>query len=295
MALADMLVVSRNAALDGLLGIDSRAVLNTAGGTPRVENASTVAASLKRAVCNLVGVGVDSQGTRVRYASLMSLPEYERYRTIHSASLRVLDFTTLPSREARLAFWINLYNALVIDAVISFGVRGSVTEGRAGRLAFFRRAAYLVGGCRFCCDDIEHGILRGNRGHPYLPGPQFAPRDPRSALVVHPPDVRVHFALNCGTRSCPPVGVYRDDQIDDQLDLAARSFIASDASVDYRRNALAVSQIFRWFAGDFGGTAGVRSFLLRYLPDDERRKWLGRRGAHARLVYRPYDWGLNAA
>jgi hypothetical protein len=186
-----------------------------------------------------------------------------------------LDLSTLVSRDARLAFWINLYNALVIDAVVAFGIGRSVSEGWAGHLAFFRRAAYVVSGFRFSCDDIEHGILRGNRGHPFIPGPQFDPSDTRMAFMVRPPDVRVHFALNCASRSCTPIGVYSADQIDAQLELATRSFIVSDTSLDRRQHTLTVSRIFRWFAGDFGGRAGVRAFLLRYLPEDERREWLG--------------------
>src|SRR5262249_33790817 len=146
-----------------------------------------------------------------------------------------LDLATLSSRDARLAFWINVYNALVIDAVIAFHVRRSVTEGRLGLLAFFRRAAYVVGGYRLNCDDIEHGILRGNRGRPFVPGPQFGPADPRRALVVRPPDARVHFALNCASRSCPAIRAYDAEQIDRQLDLAARSFVAVDAKVEPSR------------------------------------------------------------
>jgi hypothetical protein len=95
------------------------------------------------------------------------------------------------------------------------------------------------------------------------------------AFMVRPPDVRVHFALNCASRSCTPIGVYSADQIDAQLELATRSFIVSDTSLDRRQHTLTVSRIFRWFAGDFGGRAGVRAFLLRYLPEDERREWLG--------------------
>jgi len=74
---------------------------------------------------------------------------------------------------------LKTHNTLVIDAVIQFGVKYSVTEGRLGVLAFFERAAYQIGGHRFSLTDIEHGILRTNRGFPYLPGSHFASDDPR--------------------------------------------------------------------------------------------------------------------
>ncbi len=212
-----------------------------------------------------------------------------------TALLRGIDLRELATREQRLAFWINLYNALVIDAVIAFGVRDSVGEGHAGRLRFFRRAAYAVGGFRLSCDDIEHGILRGNRGHPYIPGPQFGPSDARRASVIAPPDVRCHFALNCGSRSCPPIGVYDPERVDSQLDVATRHFVGMEIIVDCARNTVRVSQLFRWFATDFGGRLGVIGFLLRYLPEGEERQWLAARQGQVRLAYRPYDWGLNAA
>jgi len=295
MSFVDALVAWREATLSRALRMSPRAVLNPNGCVAPVANASAVAGSLKRAFNALKAAGSDPHGDRVDYTRLRDRPEYTAFRTIHTASLRTLDLSTLVSRDARLAFWINLYNALVIDAVVAFGIGRSVSEGWAGHLAFFRRAAYVVSGFRFSCDDIEHGILRGNRGHPFIPGPQFGPSDTRVAFVVRPPDVRVHFALNCGSRSCPPIGVYSADQIDAQLDLATRSFIANDASLDRRQNVLTISRIFRWCAGDFGGREGVRAFLVRYLPEDERREWLRGNGGRTRIAYRSYDWRLNAA
>ena len=54
-----------------------------------------------------------------------------------------------------MAFWINLYHVLVLDAVISFGVKRSVANGWLGPLSFFRKAAYNVGGCRLSLDDLH--------------------------------------------------------------------------------------------------------------------------------------------
>ncbi len=291
---ADVLVGWRDTLLDRLVGLRPGEVLNTGSNRPTAKSAVGVSADLKRAVNALKAAAGDSSGDRLGYAQLRQSPAYEEYRTVCTSSLRGIDLTALATLEERLAFWINLYNATVIDAVIAFGVRTSVAEGLAGRLAFFRRAAYAVGGYRFSCDDIEHGILRGNHGHPYIPGPQFGPSDPRRPLVISPPDVRCHFALNCGSRSCPPIGVYDAERIDSQLDLATRHFVGTDVVVDRARNTLRLSQLFRWFAGDFGGRPGMTRFLLRYLPEAEDRQWLAaRRGV--RLAYHPYDWGLNAA
>ncbi|MFN4295131.1 MAG: DUF547 domain-containing protein [Thermoflexales bacterium] len=168
----------------------------------------------------------------------------------------------------------------------------SVTEGNLGGLWFFRRAGCVVNGQRLSCDDIEHGILRANRGHPFTPGRQFASDDLRRAWVIEPLDPRIHFALNCASRACPPIGIYDAERLDEQLGQAACSFVSHSA----RRvgEALEVSALFRWYAGDFGGRAGVLRFPLAHLPHDDRRALIERYDARTRLRYAKYDWRLNA-
>ncbi|MBS1251237.1 MAG: hypothetical protein MAG451_00268 [Anaerolineales bacterium] len=294
MSVSDLLVDARETVLNGVLGVDVDAVLNDA---PAPENASPsgaeIAAEIKRAVNVFKATAMADDGHRVDYASLRDSEAYATYRAVCTPWLRRLAPTSLPTREERLAFWINVYNALVIDAVIAFGVEESVTEGTAGVLRFFRRAAYNVGGHWFSAEDIEHGVLRANRGHPYVPGPQFSSSDPRMAWSVYPLDSRIHFALNCASRSCPPIGVYDAGNIDAQLDLAAANFVNAEVEIDSEAGELRLSQIFQWYAGDFGGRAGVIEFLLRHLPESEEREWLASHGSNVRFSYRPYDWTLN--
>jgi hypothetical protein len=144
------------------------------------------------------------------------------------------------------------------------------------------------------CDDIEHGILRANKGHPMLPGPQFASSDPRLSWAVDPLDMRIHFALNCAGRSCPPIQIYTPDDIDNQLELAARNFVNSDVSVGPIDNTIHLSAIYNWFSGDFGGREGIIDFLIDHLPDDERKTWLVEHRNKVTFRYKPYDWGLNS-
>ena len=175
-----------------------------------------------------------------------------------------------------------------------FGVQHSVTEGRLGIMSFFRRAAYNVGGYRVSADAIEHGILRSNQGHPYLPGEHFAQDDPRQEWVISPLDVRIHFALNCASRSCPPIQTYSADQLEPQLELAAKNFVNNHVEIDPASQTMTTSAIFRWYQGDFGGRKGVLSFIADHLPEDGRREWLAGNQKNVRLRYDPYDWGLNA-
>ena len=104
----------------------------------------------------------------------------------------------------------------------------------------------------------------------------------------------MHFALNCASLSCPPIGVYRAEQIDQQLDLALRAFVAADVAIDPARAEIHLSRIFDWYREDFGGTDGIIQLLQQALPDDERRAWL-LQARQARLIYRPYNWRLNLA
>ena len=294
MTLIDNLIAGRELLLNGLLGIRVAEVLNTApppeGSLPGEE----LSAELKRAVNAFKAEAMDATGRHVDYGLLCDSDAYAMYRSACTPQLCNLDVATLTTREEQLAFWINLYNALVIDAVIAFDVQKSVTEERFGLFRFFRRAAYEVGGHRFSCEDIEQGILRGNRGNPYVPGPHFASSDPRAVWVMQRPDPRIHFALNCASRSCPPIGVYDAERIDEQLDLAAQNFVDADVEVDEEAGVVRLSSIFRWYTGDFGGRSGLLSFLSHFLPeDDERHQWIAAQGDSIKFTHRAYDWTLN--
>ena len=160
-------------------------------------------------------------------------------------------------------------------------------------IRFFRRAAYDIGGLRFSLEDIEHGILRANRGQVGLPGPHYAGNDPRSAVTITDLDPRLHFALNCASASCPPVGVYTAENLDEQLDMATRNFIDHEVKLDDKRDKLLISSLFKWYAKDFGGREGTIKLLLDYLPKDERYDWLSNIGGKPRIGYLRYDWSLN--
>ena len=193
----------------------------------------------------------------------------------------------LGGRPGRLAFWINVYNALAFHAIVGLGVRRSVREIPL----FFARVCYRIGGFRLSLDDIEHGILRGNRRRLFPPWPPFRRLDPRGALALDSLDPRIHFALNCGAESCPPVGVYRASAIDQQLDLAARNFINRAVTLD-AAGRVTCSRILRWYRRDFDPAGGVVAFVLGYLDDGPARDAL-RAHAGQRLAWAPYRWTID--
>lgn len=254
-----------------------------------------ITAELKRFMDMAKANAMDDQGYYVDFGLLQESQPYLEYKQKCSPRLRYFDPETLSTPEERLAFWINLYNALIMDGIIAKEIRESVGSSSLRLLVFFREIAYNVGGQRLSADDIEHGILRGNRGHPMLPGPQFTFTDSRLAWVVEPVDVRIHFALNCASRSCPPIQVYTAEDLDSQLDLAARNFVEADINIDRQAKKVHLSAIFKWFEADFGGQDGVKNFLVEHLPPGDHKAWLDENYLReVSFKYKSYDWGLNS-
>lgn len=101
-------------------------------------------------------------------------------------------------------------------------------------------------------------------------------------------DPRVHFALNCGAASCPPIRTYEPEALDRQLELATSSFLSSDQAVriDVRHRTLYLSALFQWYRGDFGDP--VR-FVARYLPSAQLAL-LHQLGPSPRIRFLPWDW-----
>ena len=231
----------------------------------------------------------DTARGRVDYQALAESDAYREYRQL-TRGLRRFEPAILVGRKAKLAFWVNLYNTVVVDAIAALGVEHSVREVPE----FFRRVCYDIGGQRFTPDDIEHGILRSNTRPWFRPRRPFGSGDPRREWIVTPLDPRVHFALVCGSRSCAPIEYYDPERIFEQLHLAARSFVnSSEVVILPEEGKVLLSEIFRWYERDFGGRIGVMDFLYDYLADDNAREFLREQGATAEIEYIYYDWNLN--
>jgi hypothetical protein len=231
----------------------------------------------------------DTERGRVDYDGLRGSAEYRDYRVLTNG-LRRFDPSGLVGRREKLAFWVNLYNTIVVDGIVALGVRGSVKEAPG----FFSTVKYAIGEYEFSPDDIEHGVLRGNARRLVRPLRQFLPGDPRRALPVAPLEPRIHFALVCGSRSCAPIEYYAAERIYDQLESAAVSFVnSSEVLVLPEEEKVLLSEIFRWYEGDFGGRDGVLDFIVDYLVDDDARLFVREHGSGLRLEYLHYDWNLN--
>jgi hypothetical protein len=183
------------------------------------------------------------------------------------------------SEAQRFAFWINAYNAHTIHKVVENYPLESIKDlsGAFGLKSVFdrefipMRAHHPEGkDDELSLNDIEHGILRK----------QFR-------------DARLHAAINCASKSCPPLRAeaFVAERLEAQLEEQMRAFVNDPARnrIDPARKELAISQIFEWFAADFERDAGsVREYLARFAPADSAEFLRS-----TRLRYLDYDWDLN--
>ncbi|MFW6106505.1 MAG: glycoside hydrolase family 15 protein, partial [Desulfovermiculus sp.] len=174
-----------------------------------------LAQDLKSTMNLMRGAYFDSQHSRVSYEKMKDSDLYRHYLDL-SLNLRHFQPQSLTTEADKKAFWINLYNVIVIHGVIELGISNSVKEVRN----FFNRIKYDIGGLFFNPDDIEHGILRANSRPPHGLRKPFAKDDPRLELAVQALDPRIHFALVCASSSCPPIGVYTAENLDRELDVS---------------------------------------------------------------------------
>ena len=127
---------------------------------------------------------LSQDGTFVDYAAMAKSPAFEAYVDA-TAELQTVDLREL-DRDEKIAFFLNVYNAMIVHVTCAVGPPRAGFFGFFDRLTFFDRFRYDIGGVLWSCDDIEHGALRGNRpgaasfgplvGAPSLtPGP-FAPK-----------------------------------------------------------------------------------------------------------------------
>lgn len=182
--------------------------------------------------------------------------------------LAAADTTALAGPDGGLAFYINAYNALAIQGILS----GQSPSSWWGRQKFFKRENYIILGEEVSLATIEHERIR----------PQG--------------DARIHFAIVCASISCPRLSsrAYQPEQINLQLHDAARRFINDPTRnrFDLERRIAFVSSIFDWFSADFDNAAGsLQKYLARFVDNPETQDAL--RAEEFEIRYEEYDWSLN--
>jgi hypothetical protein len=248
-----------------------------------------LAPRLMAAIGELKDTFYDMRRGLVDYQAMRLSSQYQEYCQL-ARHLNAFDLAGLTSRADKLAFWINLYNTIVVHGIVELGIKSSVREVDN----FFSRICYQIGQERYTPDDIEHGILRSNARPPHRVFRAFGSGDPRGRHALEELDPRIHFALVCGSRSCAPIRFYQAGRIDQQLDAASANFVnSSEVVILPEHNKVLLSQIFHWYQRDFGGRREVFDFLLAHLDHDHKAEYLRRHAGDIAVEYLFYDWNLN--
>ena len=164
------------------------------------------------------------------------------------------------SKQKRIAYWINIYNATTIKLILENHPVNQILDlhnGSAWKVNLVR-----VGGNKLTLDHVEKEILIRQLQEP-----------------------RVHFAVNCAAVSCPPLAnqAWTEQNLENMLEERTRSFINDANQNNISSNSIRISRIFEWYKDDFGSS--LTTFLNRY-----SRTTIN---SNATISYLPYNWDLN--
>ncbi|XP_035859861.1 uncharacterized protein zgc:152951 isoform X2 [Sander lucioperca] len=248
---------------------------------------------VRELILKLFSEHLSADGKSVDYKGMSVNPAFEHYCEL-AIQLQRVELLSL-SREEKLAFFINIYNALVIHGYLRLGAPTNMWQ----RYRFFNYVSYLIGGEVFTLQDIENGVLRGNRkGVAQLLRP-FSKTDPRLQVALPDAEPLIHFALNCGAKGCPPIKTYTPQDIDSQLRTAAEAFLENDDAcmVDSGKREVRLSQIFKWYKADFGGTdEKLLKWVVEHMGDSPKKTSLQGvlSAGKTKVSFLPYDWSTNS-
>ena len=201
----------------------------------------------------------------VNYPAIAGDSRFEAY----IEQLDRVDPNAFATREGRLAFWINTYNALAIKGILD----GYSPRTTFGRYRYFIGRDYPVGGQRMNLYDLEREVLI----------PDF--REPR-----------IHFAIVCASTSCPRLQsrAFTAAELEELLELGAKAFINDPTRnrFDREKQIAYLSKIFDWFEEDFVAYSGsLLNYVKRYLADPDLVYELETTTYSVRFL--EYDWRLN--
>jgi hypothetical protein len=174
------------------------------------------------------------------------------------------------SRDEAMTFWINMYNAWTLKLILTkYPDLDSIKDLGSVFSSPWKKRFVKIGGKTLTLGEIEHEILRE----------EF--KDPR-----------IHFAINCASKSCPPLlpEAYRAATLEAQLDGATRDFINNRANTIIDSKRLTVSRIFKWYKEDFDND--IPGYVKQYAAPELKQK-LERLGNAPDVSFMDYDWSLN--
>lgn len=206
-------------------------------------------------------------------------------RDYHNAQMEIASgkledlISELNEDAKKLAFWINVYNAYIQIILLEN------PEIFQNRNKLFGGKHINVAGQSISLDNIEHGILRRSKwkySFGYISNPFITSFE--RVIRVDKVDPRIHFALNCGASSCPPIRSYNPDDLERQLELATESYLETEINYLPEKNLMVIPAIFNWFRGDFGGKKGIVEFLRKYNSSFP---------VNFKISFKTYDWAMK--
>lgn len=162
------------------------------------------------------------------------------------------------SKNAQLAYWLNAYNLFTIKLIVDNYPLKKITDLDNGKTWDVKRID--IAGKKYSLNEIENEIIR----------PTFK-------------DARIHFALNCAAKSCPPLWnrAFTTATVQSNLESRTKAFIISKNN-ELAQNIVKVSKIFDWYKVDFGD---LIAFLNKYSTVSTSK--------NVKIEYLEYDWSLN--
>ncbi|TJY37843.1 DUF547 domain-containing protein [Pontimicrobium aquaticum] len=163
------------------------------------------------------------------------------------------------SKNEKLAYWINVYNAFTVKLIIdNYPIKSIKDIKQPWDQKFFN-----IGGETMSLNHVEHEILR---------------------KMAEP---RIHFAIVCASFSCPKLQnkAFTAHNLETQLTDATKEFLADTNRNEISKNNIKISKIFDWFSKDFTKNGSLIDFLNQYSDINI--------SPNAKKRYKDYNWDLN--
>ncbi len=273
----------------GAAALAAAVMAGCSSGPPRVAPPPAAAVFSHADLDTFLQRHVDASG-RVDYAAAATdRADLDRYVAAIAQASPDSHPERFPDDDARLAYWINAYNASAIAIVLAHAPIESVRDVRPPRALFFlpRLAGFFylqrvtLGGEDVSLYALENAIVRR----------RF-------------PDPRIHFALNCASAGCPrlPARAFTAEGLDAELERETRRFVDEERNVrlDADARSLHLSSIFDWYEGDFtrwletrhpDREPSLRNYVLLHLPAGKAAALEACTDCDTAFI--PYDWTLN--
>jgi len=252
--------------------------------------------NVERIFDSMESKATDESTGMMDYVAITSDPDYPKFES----AICELQTTKIEGMddETKLAFGIGVYNLMIKYAFVKVGIPKTTIQ----RLGFFDKVSFNIGGDIYSFNDLENGILRANSKAPVALSFPFSKEDSRLNYIVKNFDPRIHFALNCGAKSCPPVKPYTVENIEKELQGTTFEFTDNDENVfvDEEKNELKLTMILNWFSSDFAPSKDqIPESILPFLRDGSTKKEILqrmiRKNSTIKVNFFEYDWSTNAS